>query len=76
MAPELEDGRGISCDEARWECTLDYQECCEELNDMGFKVRISCFFYGRWVADFHLPSMSSYLRIQETSCAGTPQPVL
>ncbi|KAJ9113729.1 hypothetical protein QFC20_001754 [Naganishia adeliensis] len=42
MAPELEDGRGISCDEARWECTLDYQECCEELNDMGFEhVKLS-----------------------------------
>lgn len=38
LAPEVKGSRGIICDESRWECTLDCQECCDKLNAMGFEV--------------------------------------
>lgn len=44
LAPELKGGRGVRCEEPRWECTLDCRKCCEELNGLGFQVRSSTHF--------------------------------
>ncbi|KAJ9122555.1 hypothetical protein QFC22_001984 [Naganishia vaughanmartiniae] len=42
LAPEVGFSRGVEGAQARWECTMDCQECCDELNDMGYKnVKLS-----------------------------------